>query len=270
MRSTAVSLLAAAALLSACDSGTGPGGTVAIRFGTAPGITASRTGGALFAVAGQAQQGLVIDGDNGALDISRIAVIVEEFELEPVEVADCDDVSPEPPECEDFEVKFLFIDIPLDGSEVTVVNQAVPAGFYKELEFEIDELEIDDDDADDLAEADIILALLDRIRTQEGFPSWPSKASMAVVGTFTPKDANGTLGQPVAFTTFIRAEIEVELEPPTPFEVTDGNAVSIMVNIRPDLWFKVGTNVLNLAALQNSLIELEVEIEDGFEIEIEH
>lgn len=273
MRSTALSLMAAALLVSACDTGTGPGGTVAIRFATAPGLAPAAVGGSLYAAASSGtQQGLEIDGDNGRLEITRIAVIVEEFELEPVDVGDCDDVEPEPAECEDFEVKFFFIDVPLSG-EITVLNQQVPEGFFEELEVEIDELEVDDDDLDDLANAQKIQDLLNDIRNNRGFPNWPARASMAVVGTFTPKDANGNLltNDVRSFTTFIRAEVEVELEPPTPFEVTDGNAVSILVNVRPDLWFRVGNNVLDLSQFQNvnNLLKLDVEIENGFEIEID-
>lgn len=264
--------IAAALALSACGDATGPGGTVSIRFGVAPGLGTRATSGALYAVAGGGQQGLIIEGANGVLDITRIAVIVEEFELEPVEVEDCDDVEPEPPGCDDFELKYFFIDVPLSG-EVTVLNQQVPEGLYEELELEIDDLEVDDDDPEDLADAQRIQALLDDIRANQGFPDWPARASMAVVGSFTPKDGDGSLltDQTRPFTTFIRAEVEVELEPPVPFEVTDGNAVSLMVNVRPDLWFTVGNNVLDLSQFQDrtNLLELDVEIENGFEIEIE-
>lgn len=90
-----------------------------------------------------APQGAPITGTNGLLDITDIRVIVEEFELEPVEVPDCD-VEPEPAACEDFEARYFFIDVPLTGAPVTVVQQDIPAGLYDELEFEVDDVEVDD------------------------------------------------------------------------------------------------------------------------------
>lgn len=268
MRAITLVTLSAVGLLAACGDGTGPGqaGNVSIRFGLGPGLAASPPSGSVLDAA--AQQAVLIDGDNGTLDITRIAVVVEEFELEPVEVADCD-VDPQPPGCVDFETNYFFIDIPVDGSQLTVLDQDAPPGMYEEVEIEIDELEVDQDDADDVANADIIQALLGNIRSDPDFEGWPDQASMAVVGMFTPKDANGIPGEPVAFTTFFRAEIEIEYEPPTPFEVGDGNAVTVMVNLKPDLWFRQGTDVLDLAALQSELVEFELELENGIEVEVD-
>ena len=110
-------------------------------------------------VASSAAQASVISGTNGTLDITDIRVIVEEFELEPVEVSDCD-VEPEPAACEDFEARYLFIDVPLTGAPVTVVQENIPAGRYDELEFEIDNVEVDEDEASD---ASLIAALFIRV-----------------------------------------------------------------------------------------------------------
>jgi hypothetical protein len=270
MRLSKLVALSAVGLVLGCGDGTGPGGAgnVRIQFALGPGLGASRSGGSVLGGSAAAQQGVPIDGDNGALDITRIAVVVEEFELEPPEVADCDE-TPQPPGCVDFETQYFFIDIPVDGSQLTVLDQNAPAGMYEEVEVEIDELEVDEDDADDLANADIIQDLLSDIRSDPDLQDWPDQASMVVMGTFTPKDAQGNLGDPVPFTTFFRAEIEIEYEPPTPFEVSDGNAVTVMVNLQLDLWFRQGNDVLDLAALQSELVELDLEIENGIEVEID-
>ncbi len=269
MRVLILFALGAAVALAGCGENTGPAGNVSIRFGVAGNVGASPGSNLLSSTSvGGARQGLMVEGDNGILDITRIAVIVEEFELEPVEVTDCDDVDPEPAGCEDFEIRYFFIDIPVDGSDVTVLNRDVPEGMYEELEVEIDELEVDDDDPDDLADAQIIQALLQQIRDNEGFPTWPAEASMAVVGTFTPKDQDGNLGTPVNFTTFFRAEIEVELEPDTPIQIADGNAVTVMVDLRLDSWFRQGSDVIDLSALQSEVVEFELD-DDDFELEID-
>ncbi len=93
---------------------------------------------------------------------------------------------------------------------------------------------------------------------------------MVVIGTFTP--AGGSPGP--TFETFFEAEIEIELEFPMPLEVTvDGPASDILVTLMLDRWFESGDGLLNLAdsKFQNldRLVEFELEIEDGFEVEID-
>ena len=44
---------------------------------------------------------------------------------------------------EDFEAPPTFVDLPLDGTPLTIVGQDIPAGFYKELEFEVEDAEVD-------------------------------------------------------------------------------------------------------------------------------
>ena len=93
---------------------------------------------------------------------------------------------------------------------------------------------------------------------------------MVIVGTFTP---SGGVARP--FTVFAEAEIEVEMEFDTPVEVTEAGAnQDLIVNVAPELWFaRAGGDVLNLSerdfAETGSLLEFELEIEDGF-TSIEH
>lgn len=276
MRITTLSVIVAAALLSACGDGAGPEGTApfAIKFGTrtAPAGSApwyARASG--FGAAGAAAQDqLTITGTNGTLVISDIRVIVDEFELEAVEVADCD-VKPKPPGCVDFEARFLFVDVPLGGAPVTVVTDEVPPGLYDELEFEVERLDLNSDDPDDAEEVALATALLDSIRTKLGFPDWPDRASMVVVGTFTPADG----GAPVPFTVHLDAEIEVELEFDPPLEVREGTSTAVVIQLSPEVWFKrADGTVMDLSAFDfattGKLLDFELEIEDhGFELEIE-
>ena len=95
---------------------------------------------------------------------------------------------------------------------------------------------------------------------------------MVATGTFTPAEG----GDPVPFTTYFEAEIEVELELSPPVEVTaDGPSRSIIVRLDPALWFsRADGTVWNLAnenyADTQSLVEFEAEFENGaVEIEIE-
>jgi hypothetical protein len=243
--------------LSACgDSPTGGGSgatPVAIRFGVG-GLAASLSlepGGA------RAQQGdqLSVTGANGTLAITDLRMIVAEFE-----VKGDDDVNPcerngGVDDCDDFEAGPLFVDVPLSGSEVTVSTGEIPPGTYREVEFEVEDL---DDDEENPAEAARIQALLQQVRAQ--FNDWPRDASMLVVGTFTP-----TGGQPRPFRVFIEAEIEVEVRLAPPLVIDAASAsrdVSILLNL-PSI-FRVDGNVLDLSQSTGRMIELEQEVESGF------
>lgn len=250
--------LIAVAFLGACADGAGPesseSSSVSIKFGIA---------GSAASPSSMASHPDPIDGSNGDLDITAIWLIVEEFELEPVETADCDD-DMGTDDCEDFEQRFLFINVPLDGELVTVATADIPIGSYDELEFEVDNVHVHDDDSEE--DKELIRLLFEEIIPDAGFMDWPEKASMVVIGTFTP-----TGEASVPFQTFFEAEIEVELEFATPVVITgEETDPDIIVRLMPDRWFQRddGT-VLNLADLQDQLVEFELEIEDGFELEIE-
>ncbi len=250
--------------MAACgDSSADPGTSVAIKFGTA-GSAASPSSVAMFSVAG----GLAVDvpghieGTNGELNITAIWVIVEEFELEPVEVTDCD-VEPEPAGCADFEQEYFFIDVPLNGTTITVVSAEIPDGSYDELEFEVDDVEVDAGDPEEVAESDLIAALLVRVRSQ--FPNWPDKASMLVTGTWTP-----TGGAAVSFETYFDADIEVEMDLDPVLTVAGGMASrELTILLNPAAWFMSGGTLVNLKALEGQLVDFDLEIDDGFELKID-
>ena len=129
----------------------------------------------------------------------------------------------------------------------------------------IDDLEVDDDEAGD---ASLIASLFTQVRAV--FPDWPEKASMVVVGSFTP-----TGGTAVKFRVYFEAEIEVEFDLIPPLEVTEeGLSHSILIELSPDRWFlRGGGTVMDLSQFDfpttGQLIDFELEIEDGFDIEIE-
>ncbi len=270
MRRTLLTLISAAFMAACGGTGTGtdPGTSVAIKFGTA-GSAASPSSAATFSVVG-GQAGDVaghIVGTNGELNLTGIWVIVEEFELEPVEVADCD-VEPEPASCADFEQEYFFIDVPLDGTTITVVSAEIPDGSYDELEFEVDDVEVDPDDPEEVAEADLIAALYVTVHNQ--FPNWSYGASMIVTGMWTPKDANGVLGTPVAFETYFDADIEVEMDLVPAYTIADGVAGDLTILLQPAAWFlRAAGTVWNLKDLEGQLVDFELEIEDGFDLEID-
>lgn len=248
----------ACALAGACGDTTGPadGERVTVRF-------AAVTSGA---GAGSTQAGSIeLTGSNGTLRIDELHMIVAEFELERDDDAPCTD-GVEDDDCEEFEAGPSFVNVPLDGSGVVAVQHTVPAGTYHELEFEVEDL---DDDEDEPAKAQEIAVLRTQIRAQ--FPNWPAEASMLVVGSFTP-----TGGDPIPFRVYFEAEIEIELDlvPPVVIDGSGADA-TFTVRIDPNLMLRnADGTVRNLAELDFDLTgqvtEFELEIENGIsEIEFD-
>lgn len=278
MRSTiAGTLVLAVSVVAACGDGAAPGvgSEVAIRFGTTSSAGGSAPSysvvpGARAPTAPQQGDSIIVAGSNGdTLVIRDIRVIVDEFELEPVETDDCD-VEPEPAQCADFEARLLFVDVPLGGDPITVATEMVPVGVYDEFEFEIDDLELDADDPEDAEEAALAQALLDSIRTNTEFTDWPEQASMVVVGSFEP--AGGTATE---FRSYFEVEIEVEFPLVPVLAITEmGASRSLTVQLSPEVWFvQADGSVMNLAefdfATTGQLIDFELEIEEGFDLEID-
>jgi hypothetical protein len=265
-RMTATACLTTGLVVAGCGDGAGPSpaAPVSIRF-SAGAATAGAARFRLFGESGASE--LVITGTNGTLRITDIRVIVDEFELERTETVDCD-VEPEPAGCADFEQRFLFVDVPVVGEQpVTVATGVIPAGTYEGLEFEVEDLETDADSPEDAADAALAQALLTTIR--QTFTDWPDKASMVVVGTFTP-----TGGTATPFRVYFEAEIEVELPFLTPLTVVEGTSESFRIELSPQLWFRNADGTVRDLSLDDftttgRLVRFELEIEDGFDLELD-
>ncbi len=244
-----------------CDDVAAPGEPVPVSI-----AFASSTQPAALATA--PARAATVEGSNGTLELSSVLLIVSEFELE-----GADDACPDPgdddgdlEDCAEFESGPFLLDLPLDGAAVTVANEGVPAGFYEELEFEIEDVEIDEDDED---RAEDVLAV--RQGALAAHPDWPDEASMVIEGTFTPVG-----GEARAFRVFAEAEIEIERDLTPHLEVVEGVPAEITVVLDPGAWFtRSDGTVLDLSAWdwtgdEDDLLELEAEFEDGVvEIEID-
>ena len=242
------SLGIAAALLvgGACSGSVGPeaNGGVTVRFKLDDGIASGAAGTSLAAPL----LSLDVSGTNGVLTLDAIHLVVDEFKLGRVEGA-CEAPNGEGDACENFEAPPFFVEVPLDGDDVGVVSQAVPADTYVALKFET---KAPKDDG----------SLLVEIRVE--FDDWPEDASALVMGTFTP-----LMDDPISFRVFFDAEVKVELEFDPPFEVTEGDDQAVTVFVDPAIWFaNPDDSVVDLSAFDfdetGEVVKLEVKFEDGF------
>ena len=261
--------------LSACDDGVGVGSpasaTLAFRAASsAPAGAPAGPAGAPVRSSSAPARAVAVQGSNGTLTLEEVYLIVSEVELDSddcddddVDDDDFDDSDDDLFPCGDFETGPRLVQLPMDGAPIEAFQGTIAPGRYEELEFEVEDLE--DDDDDDWAEIEAlrneILALV---------PDWPRRASIYVTGTFQPDG-----GEAVAFRTFVDAEIEVEMEFEPPLVIGDDDDTLLVVDIRPDLWFSNGQGgVLDLTQWDyeetGRILELEVEIEDGFaEVELD-
>jgi hypothetical protein len=252
LRFAALALVGFTAAACDSDSSTGPLGTspVSVRFSTA--LADSELGPPVDAI---------VVGSNGSIDITSLQIIVAEMEFEADEdVCDEDRVG-----CEETELPPLLVDLPIDGSPLTVGTVGVPAGVYEEFELEVEDLDDDEDDPE-LAAAIAVL----RSEILNVFPDWPDEASVRVAGTFTEVGSD-----PEPFVVYLDAEVEVERELVPPLVVgEDGSSAGVEVVLMPELWFIRGDGtVVDLRQYDfetwGRLLELEVEVGEGIDVEID-
>lgn len=202
---------------------------------------------------------LTISGTNGTLVIDEIRMIVAEFELDHADGAPCDSTAAHDDSCPDFEAPPSFVDLPLGTGSVTVATGRIPDGTYDALEFEVEDIDIDEA-GEDAAE---IAAVAARVRA--AFPDWPEEATMVVTGSFTP-----TGGSAVPFTTYFDAEIKVELDLVPPLTIVDGTADRVLlVRLFPAEWFRASDGtVVDLSQwdfeTHGEAADFEMDIEGSF------
>lgn len=125
-------------IMTACGDGspTGPGGNTggSVSLSLAIGIQAP-----VPAINSPANFNVVYSDGANTIDISRVAMVLREVELELQNDDSCDDGIPDVDDlCEKFEVGPILLELPLDGTVNQVLSIAgVPAGTYDEVEFNI-------------------------------------------------------------------------------------------------------------------------------------
>ena len=238
---------------------------LAVRFGTTSAGSSSNSQVAARQVGtSNAEDKLTLTGSNGTLVITDVRFIVEKLKLEREEET-CEDTEAEEERegCEEFEAAPFMVDLPLQGGVVDAARGVIPTGSYNKFEFEIKDLDLEDEGDEELDEEERALqALGDEIRAE--FPGWPEEASMVATGQFTPEG-----GEPKPFTTFMKAEVEIELEFEEAVDLAQLAEKALTVQIDPEAWFtEADGSVLNLAGYDfeedEELLEFEVKMKEGF------
>lgn len=235
-----------ALLLTGCDSSSAEEdgeAFITVSF-QSPDYSAGKTGG------------MPITGSNGVLNIDHMAFVVSEFELR----ADGDGCffGRLDEDCHEFDVDPRLVTFNMDGNAVPIASEKVPAGTYRAIEFEIEDLDLDD--------GGLSASLRNNVRAQ--YPDWPDEASLLVTGTFT---STGGVQRP--FRSYFEADVEVERVFATPVNVAESEALYIRVD--PGPWFREDNQTVVDLSLYDytttgEVADLDVEIEDGLsEVEID-
>ena len=266
-----IALVSVVVALAACDGGTGPGngGKVAVKFGT---TTAPRVSASVLSAGDRVSANdLTVTGTNGNIVLQDVRFIVEQMKLSSSEsTSKCADDENEiegnddlrvssdeqsgggsvrdddgDDECE-FKGGPFIVDLSLDGN-TTVTTENVPAGTYDSFRFKIDDLEGDsEDNASEKTKAPDLHA---QMRT--AYPDFPARASMVVKGTQN--------GQP--FTVYFRSKLKIRQSISPPLVVPGTQALTVKID--PSEWFKSGSQVMNLVALNGKLVEFSNEFGRG-------
>ena len=235
-------------------------GTACAETGPNTNVTLRMSSSAAVGLSTASATGLDISGSNGTLRITRLKLVVDEFQLDRSS-NDC--VVAGSASCQTFERRLFALDVPLGTGSVTIGREAIAPGVYTELEFEVKDLEdeVGNENASRLA------ALLAELRTQH--PDWPARASMLIEGTFTP-----TGGTSRAFRTYFEAEIEIKYALSPSLVVDETTSDGVTIDLRPDLWFRNVDGTLRDLSLSHypttsATVRFEVEFERGVRIKFD-
>jgi hypothetical protein len=152
--------------------------------------------------------------------ITKAQIVVRKLELKQSDATTCadeEDDNPSSDDCEEVKVGPMLVDLPLTAGATSELTASVPAGTYRELEFQIHK------PTSSAADQAFVTAN----------PNF-ANTSIRVEGTY-----NGT---PFVYTTALTDVFELEFDPPVVLDADNKN-----VTIKVDLasWFKNGATVID-------------------------
>jgi hypothetical protein len=198
-----VTLVLAAAALSACSDSSGPassGPKASFQLATSAGGPAS----GMAAIGGPE----VLVAGSDTITVTSVQMVLREIELERVGAVACDSTAADD-SCEEFETGPELFDLPLGSGASRAITVAIDTGSYDEIEFEIHKPESSDDSA--------FLAL---------HPEFDG-VSIRMTGTY-----NGT---PFTYLSDLGVEQEYGLVPP--LVVGENSTVGVTMFVDLQAWF---------------------------------
>jgi len=242
---------------------------VTLQFQTISSLSSPGTLGAA-AFGQQADDTLIVEGSNGRLEIRDIRFIVEEIELKKdKDDAECENEEngEDEDDCEEMEAGPFFVDLPLQADTLNLGTDFFDPGLFEELEFEVGDVDLDEDEDDEEKQEHRELAEL--IRTD--FPDWPDEASLVIIGNFISTENDTS-----SFKVFAEAEVEIEMEFDPPMEIDENTFDQIIrVKIDPRRWLLLSDDTVpDLSEFDyestGRILEFEAKFKDGFmSVEVE-
>ena len=198
----------AVVLLAACDSTSVDRKLVNVSFATQASASAAA---ALDVTVG--------DGAN-TIVITKAQIVVRKLELKSSDITACADESDDNPssdDCEEVKAGPMLVDLPLTPGATSELTASIPAGTYRELEFQVHK------PTSTPADQAFVAAN----------PNF-ANASIRVEGTY-----NGT---PFVYTSTMTDEFELEFDPPI---VLDADNKNVTIKVDLATWFMNGTTVID-------------------------
>ena len=198
-----------------------PGGaaSLSVSFATSASVPTNASGNA------------VIVGSSGdTLFVNRVQLVVDEVELQRAGVTVCPDNiavstdvtrSSDDGGCSRLDLGPMLLDLPLNSNGALRLGVAVPAGLYREFEFEIDKVSTDGDAS---ASEKAFVAAHPEFRD----------VSVRVTGSYK--------GVPFTFVSRLEAEVEYEFEPALSIAAGVNDNITVAVDL--NRWFRNSVGAL--------------------------
>lgn len=233
----------ALATLAACGDSTAPDGgasSVSLSFAAQGASLPTNTAG----------NAILVGASNDTLVISSVQLVLNEVELKRAGVTSCPDSMPprtrgdrssDDRGCSRLDLGPMLLNVPLTEAGTSSLSVSIPAGSYREIEFELDDVDTDEDaTAAERAFAAANPEFVDR--------------TVRITGTYR--------GTPFTFTSSVEAEVEFEFAPPLTVEAGVNDNITVSLDLAR--WFRSSTGAL-LAPTPANRSRIEENIAEAFD-----
>ncbi len=184
-----------------------------------------------------AGQSILVGAAGDTLKISTVQLVLGNVELRRADVAACPDSIPVSPNrerssdergCSRLDLGPMLLDVPLDSTGASKLAVAIPAGSYREIEFELDKVRTGSSAS---AAESLFVAQHPEFRD----------VTVRVTGTYR--------GVPFTFVSHVEAEVEFEFEPALLVEAGVNDNITVSLDL--GRWFRGETGGLLAPTVEN-------------------